>query len=115
VSIVLFEFRYITVDSLPCLFVQPAIDQYMAKLNSIINQQKVSTRIKFMLQDVIELRSVRAALLCSVRCYNTGSDGQLTEIYRLNQTVLHLKHINLVKLIVINELMNEIVMDDRLP
>jgi len=31
----------------------------MSKIRSIINQQKVSTRIKFMLQDVIELRNVR--------------------------------------------------------
>jgi len=39
--------------------VQPVIDQYISKIHSIINQQKVSTRIKFMLQDVIELRNVR--------------------------------------------------------
>jgi len=39
--------------------VQPLIDQYMSKIRSIITQQKVSTRIKFMLQEVIELRNVR--------------------------------------------------------
>ena len=43
---------------------QPSIDQYMSKIHGIINQQKVSTRIKFMLQDVLELRNVR--MMCSL-------------------------------------------------
>jgi len=55
-------------DSLLCLvpltmcsvcYVQPLIVQYMTKIRNIMSQQKVSTRIKFMLQDVVELRDVR--------------------------------------------------------
>jgi len=36
----------------------------MSKIRNIISQQKVSTRIKFMLQDVLELRNVRTVLTC---------------------------------------------------
>ena len=49
------------VRTVACLFccMQALIDGYMSKIRSIISQQRVSTRIKFMLQDVVELRNVR--------------------------------------------------------
>ncbi len=41
---------------------QPRMDQYFQQMDKIIKQKKTSSRVRFMLQDVIELRHVREIL-----------------------------------------------------
>lgn len=38
---------------------QPRMDQYFNQMEKIIKEKKTSSRIRFMLQDVIDLRRVR--------------------------------------------------------
>lgn len=44
------------------------MDQYFNQMEKIIKEKKTSSRIRFMLQDVIDLRRVRR-----VACYCTGT------------------------------------------
>ena len=37
---------------------QPRIDQYFSQLNKIVNEKRTSARVRFMIQDVLELRKV---------------------------------------------------------
>ncbi|KAL3861768.1 hypothetical protein ACJMK2_007789 [Sinanodonta woodiana] len=38
---------------------KPRMDQYFAQMQKIVNEKKLSSRVRFMLQDVIELRQVK--------------------------------------------------------
>lgn len=42
-----------------CVF-QPRMDQYFHQMEKIVKERKTSSRIRFMLQDVIDLRQVSA-------------------------------------------------------
>ena len=37
--------------------VQPRVDQYFAQINKIISARKTSSRVRFMMQDIVDLRS----------------------------------------------------------
>ena len=37
---------------------QPRMDQYFTQMTKIVNEKKTSSRVRFMLQDVIDLRKV---------------------------------------------------------
>ena len=52
-----------------CLFSQQLIDQYFSQIEKIINEKKISPRVKFMLKDVEDLRKVRSNLNAGNQLY----------------------------------------------
>ncbi len=48
------------------LFPQPRMDQYFNQMEKIVKERKTSSRIRFMLQDIIDLRLV-SVCACDVR------------------------------------------------
>lgn len=42
---------------------QPRMDQYFNQMDKIIKERKTSSRIRFMLQDVLDLRKVKSYTL----------------------------------------------------
>jgi len=48
---------------------QPRMDQYFNQMEKIIKEKKTSSRIRFMLQDVIDLRRVRPVVCCPLLCF----------------------------------------------
>ena len=51
-------------DSSICYHLQPRMDQYFNQMEKIIKERKTTSRIRFMLQDVIDLRWVNYTHVC---------------------------------------------------
>lgn len=45
---------------------QVHVEKYFQQLTDILEQEKISSRIKFMIQDVVELRKVRKPFKCGI-------------------------------------------------
>lgn len=50
------------------LFPQPRMDQYFNQMEKIVKERKTSSRIRFMLQDVIDLRLVSVCAFVLSEC-----------------------------------------------
>lgn len=50
-----------------CSAQQPRMDQYFNQMDKIIKERKTSSRIRFMLQDVLDLRKVTDPSVFSMR------------------------------------------------
>lgn len=53
---------FVSQMNLVCLFHQPRMDQYFNQMEKIVKERKTSSRIRFMLQDVIDLRLVSVCI-----------------------------------------------------
>ena len=57
------------------------MDQYFTQMGKIVNEKKTSSRVRFMLQDVIDLRKVSdISNFDEIVCVLSRKDSQITKV-----------------------------------